>query len=72
MSHSEFYIQTPTQTFEAAYEDLPLPTTSVKFNIFKTSLPFVKIDVTDVDQEGKDSIFKTLKSASVLTIKNWV
>lgn len=72
MSHSEFYIQTPKQIFEAIYTDLPLPTTPVKFNTFKTSLPFVKIDVTDMDQEGKDSVFKTLKSASVLTIKNWV
>lgn len=72
MKHSEFYIQTPAQTFQAVYDHLPLPTVPVKFNIFKTSLPFVKIDVTDIDQEGKDSIFKTLKSASVLTIKNWV
>lgn len=73
MTHPEFYIFTPKKALEGITLNNSLSVKPAQHPVFKTSHPFVKIDVTNLpNQESSNALFEELKAKSFLTTKNWI
>ena len=70
----QYFIFTPAKTlerFNAAIDTKKIEGVLSRSPVYDSSIPFVKINVTEMGNGNADDLYTCLKSASILTTRTW-